>query len=63
MNKLSICQSCGEEFNPRENGHKICLGCEERLMYEEEENHYITVTKEMAMDACDLSLEGQTWKW
>lgn len=60
---LLICQMCGEEVEPRENEHLICIDCGGRLMYEEEENHYITVTREMSMDACDLSLEGQIWKW
>ena len=60
---MSTCQVCGEEFAPKESGHMVCLGCEGRLMHEEEENHYITVTREMAMDACDLSLEGQIWEW
>jgi len=54
---------CGEEVEPRDEFQTICLSCEERLMYEEESNKYIEVTREMAMDACDLSLEGQIWKW
>ena len=58
-----ICQMCGEEVEPRDEFQTICLSCEERLMYEEESNKYIEVTREMAMDACDLSLEGQIWKW
>lgn len=34
-----------------------------KQMQFEEENRYITVTREMALDAQDLSLEGQIWVW
>ena len=63
---MKACEWCGEEFEQLNKEQTICLQCEEqyvRQMREEEENRYIEVTREMAMDACDMSLEGQIWKW
>ena len=30
---------------------------------EEQQENYITVTKDMAIDAQDMRLEGQQWRW
>lgn len=42
-----------------------CIECEEGYVYEPLGEHF--VTHEMAMDACDMSLEGQSmgieWGW
>ena len=29
----------------------------------EEENRWVTITREMALDAGDPSMEGQQWRW
>jgi hypothetical protein len=47
-----------ENYNLNEHEQVGCDSCRY-----EQENRYITVTREMAMDACDLSLEGQKIKW
>lgn len=53
--KIKICDRCGQRSRKLIN--KVCENCDYELN-EEQESHNI-VTHEMAMDACDLSLEGQ----
>jgi hypothetical protein len=58
---MQICQNCNKEFAILQDGF-----CEECFIYLEEcgkkdFEEYITITREMAMDAGDLQLEGQLW--
>lgn len=36
---------------------------QEQSAQQHEQDRYVEVTREMAMDACDMRLEGQRWKW
>ena len=58
-NPLSI-EDCNkiknEDIENAELVHGFCC-------VEEQSNNYIVVTKDMAIDAQDLSLEGEVWKW
>ena len=70
------CGYCGTPTN--EQGEPLSVGecnelTEEQLnnaelvqgycCYEEQQDKYIIVTRDMAMDAGDLSLEGERWRW
>lgn len=46
-------------YNPNDYEHDACVYC----MNSEESNRMHQITKEMAIDAGDLSLEGQWIKW
>ena len=60
-----ICELCNKEYVPHHNPTfrtELCKGCEEDVMYAEEVKEYQeTITREMAMDAGDPDLEGQTY--
>ena len=54
---LDYCNSLtDEQLNSAELVHGYCC-------YEEQQENYITVTSDMAIDAQDMSLEGQQWRW
>jgi hypothetical protein len=54
---LEYCNSLtDEQLNSAELVHGYCC-------YEEQQANYITVTRDMAIDAQDMSLEGQQWRW
>ena len=62
------CGLCGKEFDTEDLDDGICNPCFEELMHRQaceltlgESSH--TITHEMAMDAGDMSLEGQEVKW
>ena len=70
------CGYCGQPCD--KNGYPLTLGeckliTDEQLekaeliqgycCEEQERDRYITVTRDMAIDAGDLSLEGQKWRW
>lgn len=48
-----------DNYSPTEFPMEGCRECWER----ENEPEYITVTREMALDAGDPSLEGELWRW
>jgi hypothetical protein len=55
---IEICKLITEEqLNSAELVHGYCC------LAEQEEKRYITVTRDMAIDAGDLSLEGERWRW
>jgi len=74
--KVYRCGYCGTPTD--KGGHPLTLdGCKKLTeaelkdaelvegwcCYEEQHDNYIIVTRDMASDAGDMSLEGQRWKW
>lgn len=60
---MGLCERCGlkaDKKELKENGG-VCNNCCWELFNEQEQNHVI-VTHDMALDAGDLSLEGQNIK-
>jgi DNA-directed RNA polymerase subunit RPC12/RpoP len=61
-----ICDICGMNFQSIDEKDNLCPDCVEQIILDEietEENRYVQITRDMAMDAGDLSLEGQWIKW
>lgn len=59
------CPICRREFNKKydvefiqEQG--ICYEC---YLHQQEQETYIRITRDMAIDAGDPSLEGLLWRW
>jgi len=48
-----------ENYNPNDYELSVCNDCHAK----EEEKSYVIITREMALDAGDPSLEGQRWPW
>ena len=51
-----------ENYNPNGYDHDWCNDCATRELAIQEDN-YVQITKDMALDAQDPSLEGQWIKW
>lgn len=56
------CQCCHQDKELME-GSELCGECYERLQVETYEPEEHIVTREMALDAGDPALEGQTIRW
>jgi hypothetical protein len=57
----NYCRNCDRELELPDG-----INCEECIIYSQfinDEDEYIIVTEEMAIDAGDRRLEGQLWKW
>lgn len=66
MDNKKICSHCGVEFDSKFETDDTCPNCVEMIIRQEmeiEENRWVQVTREMALDAGEPSLEGQWIKW
>lgn len=48
-----------KNYNPKNYKQIVCRRCAEEL----EAEKYIRITRDMAIDAGDMDLEGQLWRW
>jgi DNA-directed RNA polymerase subunit RPC12/RpoP len=61
-----VCSICEFEFQGNNEKDNLCPNCVEQIILNEmeiEENRYVQITRDMALDAGDSSLEGQWIKW
>lgn len=65
---MNTCVNCSREITPEMESPEVDV-CAECLIYRQDietqnsQPHYITVTKEMALDAGCPELEGTQWEW
>ena len=62
------CSNCNQELSQEkaiylEDGTTVCYSCLEYLQHEQERNSMMQVTREMAIDGGDRSLEGTWIRW
>lgn len=58
---INIIDKIPENYNPNDYEHDVCIDC--RMQEEDDGSDMYQVTREMAIDAGDRSLEGQWIRW